>query len=220
MGVCRSRYECTWKLCWKGPYACAGYGAVNTAGITNRGKYPGQIISQQANSSLLFDVANQRSSKRPASPAYIIRLERYRPSADRYLINRYDMHSLEYNYTDSRNTTHRTRPRSLRRRVVARFDRYLHLCRGRWLSPGIRSSLARALHDPVRDYFGQAACGGGCSGFAFDQERVCGAVEDRVQPQRCELHGDVSPGLGGCADARYAESGAACCRVARTPGRG
>jgi hypothetical protein len=33
--------ECTWKLCWKGRYACAGYGAVNAAGLINWGKYPG-----------------------------------------------------------------------------------------------------------------------------------------------------------------------------------
>ena len=219
MGVYRTRCECTWKLCWKSRYACVGYWTVNAAGLIDRSKYLAYMIPQQANGPLLFDTANKRPSKRPARSAYIIRLELYRPTADCYFINRHDLHSLEYNHPDSRNATHCTRPRSLRRRVATRLDGHLHLCRSRWLAPGVRSSLARALYDPVRDLRGQVACCGGCSGFAFDQG-VGGAVEDRIQSQRCELHGYVPSGLGRCADARYAESGTACCRIARSPGRG
>ena len=102
------------------------------------------------------------------------------------------MHGVEHRHLDRDHAAHRARPRGVRRRVAARIDRYLRLRRRGWFPACLRSTLTRALHDPLRD-----------TGTKGDRTRfterelaatVFAAPAHRIQPQRRQLHVDIPHG--------------------------
>lgn len=107
-------------------------------------------------------------------------MERKSPKLDRHILNRHHLHRLEYRYLHSPNPAHRTRPRSLRRRLAPKFHRHLRLRRRGWLPARVRSPLPRTLHHPLRNPCTEEpsdADGAQC-GIETTDEPV---AEDRVQ---------------------------------------
>ena len=102
------------------------------------------------------------------------------------------MHRLEHRHVDRHYSTYRARPRGVRRRVAARIDRHLRLRRRGWFPACFRSTLTRALYNPLRD-----ARTKGVSTRFTERElaaTVFATLAHRIQPQRRQLHVDIPHG--------------------------
>ena len=106
-------------------------------------------------------------------------MERKVAGDDRDVVDRHDVHGVEHRDRDGGDAADRARPRGVRRRVAARVDGHIRVCRRGRVSPRVRPALARALDDPVRDPDAQARERRGAGGCG------CGTTCDGPSPSHC-----------------------------------
>jgi len=133
--------------------------------------------------------------RRGATHQFFVEREDAEPRG--HVLNRHDMYSLEFGHVNGGDAAHRARPRGVRRRVVAQFDRYLRLSRRRRLSARVRPTQPRTQHDPLRDAPAKEPA-------ADRPPTLVAAVTHRVQPKRPKLYEHVPPGRHGRPDTRHA----------------